>query len=143
MSLYQTMPVCIISQEMKSLCKDYKYNVGCVMIFICMHVFRIDFFFLVTWQWAHLQFCSHYSFVLHVFNLLNILSLIMANALVLYMVLFHRFTRVAWGAFVPVDYATPRPGFQPWENRAWWWSQFKEPPCVMPFFVVGVSKLWL
>ena len=52
----------------------------------------------------------------------------MANALVLYMLVFHRFTRVAWGAFVPVDYATPRPGFQPWENRAWWWSRFKEPP---------------
>ena len=29
---------------MKSLCKDYKYNAGCIMIFICMHVFGIDFF---------------------------------------------------------------------------------------------------
>ena len=24
--------------------------------------------------------------------------------------------------------APPCPGFQPWENRAWWWSRFKEPP---------------
>jgi len=38
------MHVCIISQEMKSLYKDYKYDAGCVMIFTCMHVFGLEFF---------------------------------------------------------------------------------------------------
>ena len=27
-----------------------------------------------------------------------------------------------------MGYAPPCPGFQPWENHAWWWSRFKEPP---------------
>ena len=39
-----------------------------------------------------------------------------------------KFIRVAWGAFVPVGYTPPCPGFQPWENCTWWWSRFKEPP---------------
>ena len=47
-----------------------------------------------------------------------------------------KFTRVAWGAFVPVGYAPPCPSFQPWENRAWWWSRFKEPPS---YFILLVS----
>ena len=36
--------------------------------------------------------------------------------------------RVTQGAFVPKAFTSPCPGFQPWENRAWWWSRFKEPP---------------
>jgi len=35
---------------------------------------------------------------------------------------------VTWGAFVPKAFASPCPGFRPWEIRAWWWSRFKEPP---------------
>ena len=26
------------------------------------------------------------------------------------------------------------PRFQPWENRAWWWSRFKEPPSLCIIF---------
>ena len=45
-----------------------------------------------------------------------------------YLVVFQRFTVVAQEAFVPVGYTPPCPSFQPWENHAWWWLQFKEPP---------------
>jgi hypothetical protein len=38
------------------------------------------------------------------------------------------FSVVYMGAFVHVAYASPCPGIQPWESRAWWWSRFKEPP---------------
>ena len=56
---------------------------------------RLDFF-LVTWQWAHLRFCSLCSCVLHICITGFIVSGL-AYALVLYMVVFHRFTRLRGG----------------------------------------------
>jgi len=98
-------------------------------------------FFLVMWQWAHLRFCSLCSCVLHIFVSLVVLSLILAYALVLCLVVFHGLQGLHRGICTcRLHLSLPR--FQPWENHAWWWSRFKEPP-VLSFLVAKVQKEWV
>ena len=82
----------------------------------------------MTWQWAHLRFCSLYSCVLHIFVSLVVLSLILAYALVLSLVVFHGLQGLHRG-ICTCGLRLSLPQFQLWENRAWWWSRFKEPLC--------------
>jgi len=69
-------------------------QVSCLVFAYCLY---LQLGFLVMWQWGHLQFCSLCSCVLHIFKLLVVLSLVLAYALVLYMVVFHGLQGVTWG----------------------------------------------
>jgi len=57
---------------------------------------------------------------------LVVLSLILAYALVLSLVVFHGLQGLHRG-ICTCGLCLSLPRFQPWENRAWWWSRFKEP----------------
>jgi len=45
-----------------------------------------------------------------------------------------------WGALVP-QFHHSLPSFSLWENRAWWWSQFKGPPGLQFSYLVVIDVI--
>ena len=60
--------------------------------------------------------------------LISVPSGFMFYALCVIHVVYYSCTVGSMGDIVPVGLSLSSPRFQPWENCAWWWLQFKEPP---------------